>query len=159
MILSNHPVDAVEAVADGNDWAFERASSDEIAIHARGTWTDYAIEFSWMEHFEALHISCRYDLRVPDGRRNETMRLITLINERVMLGHFDLWTQDGSILFRTAMPLAGGVEPGRRQIEFLVNTVLEQCERYYQALQHVVWGGQGASDAQDNVLFDTVGEA
>jgi hypothetical protein len=154
-----NPLDRIELLAGDRDWAFNRAGEDAIAIHKRGAWMDYAIEFSWVEHFEALHVSSRYEMRVPENRINETMRLLSLVNEQMLFGHFDLWLQDGTVVFRIAMPLTGGVEPGAEQIEFLVNTVLVSCERYYQALQHVAWAGQGAKEALANVLFDTVGEA
>lgn len=157
--VAANPLDRVETLADDRDWAFDRAGEDAIAIHQRGAWMDYAIEFSWVEHFEALHVSSRYEMRVPENRNDETMRLLALINEQILFGHFDLWLQDGTIVFRLAMPLAGGVEPGAEQIEFIVNTVLASCERYYQALQHVAWAGQSAREALANVLFDTVGEA
>ncbi|MDA8870945.1 YbjN domain-containing protein [Rhizobiaceae bacterium] len=158
-VSTDHPLDEVERVADGNEWSFDREAVDEIAVHARGTWSDYCVSFSWVEHFEALHVTCRYDMRVPQGRHDETMRLLALVNEGMLFGHFDLWLQDGSVVFRHAIPLTGGAQPSQAQIEFLMSSTLQSCERTYQALQHVAWANQSAADALGNVLFDTVGEA
>ena len=154
-----HPVDTVEALADDNKWSFERAGEDEIAILVAGVWTDYNVSFSWMEDFEALHVACAFDMRVPEKRVVETMRLMSLVNEQMLFGHFDLWLQDGSVMFRHAVPLAGGAEANESQIECLLSSALNSCERYYQAFQFVVWAGRTASEALDSVLFDTVGEA
>jgi len=154
-----HPVDTVEALADDNKWSFERAGEDEIAILVAGVWTDYNVSFSWMEDFEALHLACAFDMRVPQNRMAETMRLLSLINEQMLFGHFDLWLQDGSVMYRHATPLAGGAEPTEAQIECLLQSALTSCERYYQAFQFVVWAGKSAEDALGSVLFDTVGEA
>ncbi len=155
----SNPVDAVEQLAFFNEWAFERAAEDEISVQCQGIWTDYSVSFSWMADFEALHVACAFDMRVPDNRLIETMRLMSLINEQMLFGHFDLWHDDGSVMFRHAMPLNGGAEPNENQIECLLNNALTSCERYYQAFQFVVWTGRSASEALDSVLFDTVGEA
>ncbi|MEL6947421.1 MAG: YbjN domain-containing protein [Pseudomonadota bacterium] len=155
----NHPVDAIEYFADVNEWAFERPGEDEISILVKGIWTDYTVAFSWMEAFEALHISCAFDMKVPSGRLVETMRLLSLVNEQMLYGHFDLWAQDGSVMFRHAIPLSGGAEPNEAQIECLLEAAMTSCERYYQAVQFVVWTDKSAAVALDSVLFDTVGEA
>ncbi|MEM7300757.1 MAG: YbjN domain-containing protein [Pseudomonadota bacterium] len=156
---ANNPVDAIEQVATFNEWAFERPARDEIAICVEGTWTDYQVSFSWMEDFEALHLACAFDIKVPDNRAVETMRLIMLINEQMLFGHFDLWHSEGTVMFRQALPLNGGAEPNDSQIECLLTCALEACERHYQAFQFVIWGGKSARDALDNVLFETMGEA
>ena len=95
-----HPVDVIEQVAHNNDWSFERAGDDEISISVVGSWTDYHVSFSWMEDFEALHLACAFDIKVPETRTLEVMRLLSLINEQMLFGHFDLWEQEGAIMFR-----------------------------------------------------------
>jgi hypothetical protein len=155
----SHPVDAIEQVADFNKWSFERSAEDEIAILVQGVWTDYSVSFSWMEDFEALHIACGFDMRVPKKRLVEAMHLLSQINGQLLFGHFEVWPQDGSVLFRHAMPLSGGAEVNDTQIECLLQAALSSCERYYQAFQFVVWAGKSATEALDSVLFDTVGEA
>lgn len=103
-----HPVDVIEQVAHSNDWTFERTGDDEIAISVAGNWTDYHISFSWMEDFEALHLACAFDIKVAEPRVNEVMRLLSLINEKLLMGHFDLWQQEGAIMYRQSLLLAGG---------------------------------------------------
>lgn len=152
-----HPVDVIEHVADMNDWSFERMGDDEITISVAGTWTDYHVSFSWMEDFEALHLACAFDLKVPENRVTEVLRLLSLINEQMLIGHFDLWEQEGAIMFRQALILAGGVEPTNQQVEVLLSSALDACECYFQAFQFVVWSGSSAREALANVLFETQG--
>lgn len=154
-----HPVDVIEHVANSNEWSFERNSDDEIAISVAGTWTDYHVSFSWMEDYEALHLACAFDLKVPEARALETMRLLSLINEQMLFGHFDLWEQEGAIMFRQSLLLCGGAEPNIQQVETLLTSALEACECYYQAFSFVVWSGSSARDAISGALFDTVGNA
>ena len=95
-----------------------------------------------MDDIEALHLACAFDLKVPERRRAEVQQLIALINEQLWVGHFDLWTKDGMVMFRHALVLAGGVEASGKQCEALLGTALEACERYFPAFQFVVWAGK-----------------
>ena len=155
----SHPVDVIEQIAALNDWTFERAGDDEITISVAGGWADYHVSFSWMEDREALHLACAFDLKVPEARKLEVMRLITAVNEQLWIGHFDLWNAEGVVMFRQALLLSGGAEPNTPQVERLLITAIEACERYFQAFQFLVWAGKDATEALEGVLFETVGEA
>ena len=154
-----NPLDVVERLATGNDWSFERSSEDEITILVTGKWTDYQVSYTWMYDIEALHLACAFELKVPERCRSEVQQLISLINEQMWVGHFDLWTQDGIVMYRHALVLAGGVEASGRQCEALLGTALDSCERYFPAFQFVVWAGKGAREALDAAMFETAGEA
>ncbi|NRG17648.1 YbjN domain-containing protein [Rhizobiales bacterium] len=154
-----NPVDTIEHIAAINDWSFERSGEDEITISIAGYWCDYHVSFSWMEDLEALHLACAFDLKVPEPRKTEIMRLLALVNEQLWMGHFDLWNREGVVIFRQSLLLAGGADPTSAQIEGLLANALEACERYYQAFQFVVWAGKSASEAVDTALFETAGEA
>ena len=155
----SNPVDMIEYVASNNDWAFERSGEDEIAMTVEGRWADYHVSFSWMEEFEALHLGCAFDIRVPEIRVNEVVKLLSAINGQVLMGHFDLWRQEDVVIFRQSLLLAGGAEPTNRQVEVLLSSALDTCEAYYQAFQFVVWSGTSAKDALAGVLFETYGNA
>jgi hypothetical protein len=155
----SNPVDVIEHIAALNDWAFERAGDDEITISVGGSWCDYHVSFSWMEEKEAVHLACAFDLRVPEARQLEAMRLMSAINEQMWIGHFELWAKEGMVMFRQALLLSGGAEPTSAQVERLLVTAVEACERYFQAFQFVVWAGKNAPEAMATVLFETVGEA
>lgn len=154
-----NPVDSIEQLASVNDWAFERSGEDEITISVTGQWCDYHISFSWMEDVEALHLACGFDLKVPETRRTEVMALLAVVNEQLWMGHFDLWTREGIVIFRQSLLLAGGAEATSEQLEGLFANALESCERYFQAFQFVVWAGKKADEALELVLFETAGEA
>jgi hypothetical protein len=154
-----HPVDVIEHVAHSNDWSFERTADDELSIAVAGVWADYHISFSWMEEFEALHLASAFDLKIPENRLNEVIKLLSYVNGQVLMGHFDLWRNEDVVIFRQSLLLAGGAEPTNRQVEVLLSSAVDACEAYYQAFQFVVWSGMDAKSAMDAVLFETVGEA
>ncbi len=154
-----NPLDVVERLASGNDWSFERAGDDEITILVSGRWTDYQLSYTWMDELEALHLACAFDLKVPERRQSEVQTLVSLINEQMWIGHFDLWVNQGLIMFRHALVLTGGVEASGRQCESLLSTAIDCCERYFTAFQFVVWAGKGAKEALAAAMFETSGEA
>jgi len=154
-----NPLDVVERVAAANGWSFERAGGDEITILVTGKWTDYQVSYTWMFDIEALHLACAFELKVPERRHAEVQQLVSLINEQMWVGHFDLWTQDGLVMYRHALVLAGGVMASGRQCEALLATALDACERYFPAFQFVVWAGKPARETLDAAMFETQGQA
>jgi hypothetical protein len=154
-----NPLELIERLIAANNWPFERGGDDEITIVAQGQWTDYQVSFTWMSDLEALHIACAYELKVPERVQPEVMKLLTLINAQLWVGHFDLWMQDGLVTHRHSLVLSGGAEASDRQCEVLLSNALATCERYYPAFQFVVWAGEGAREAMEAAMFETAGEA
>lgn len=154
-----NPLDMIENLAQVNAWSFDRSNDDEITISMSGTYADYHVSFTWLEEMEGLHLACAFDFKVQDRRRPEVLDLLARINERLWLGHFDLWAKEGVLMFRQTVLLAGGAEVSSIQGETLVKTAVETVERYYPAFQFVVWGGKDAKDALDAILLETMGEA
>jgi len=153
------PLDVVERMAAGNNWPFERPGEDEIALVVTGHWTTYQVSFTWMGDIEALHLACAFDMKVPEGRRAEVQRLIALVNEQLWIGHFDVWTQNGTVMFRHALVLTGGVAASGRQCEAVLGTALDTSERYFPAFQFVIWAGKSAREAMEAAMFETSGQA
>jgi hypothetical protein len=156
---SEHPLDVVERLASNKHWSFDRFDIDEMSVAVAGRWTDYQVAFTWIEDVEALHIACAFDLKVPDRRRNDILQLVSLVNEQLWVGHFDLWNAENVVMYRHALILAGGAEPTHGQCEMLMKAAIDACERYYQAFQFVLWAGKSPREALDAVLFETEGEA
>jgi hypothetical protein len=100
---AEHPLDIVERLACIKDWSFDRAEIDEMSISVTGRWAEYHVAYTWIEDVEALHVACAFDLKVPERRRNEIMQLVSLANEQLWVGHFDLWSSENVIMFRHAL--------------------------------------------------------
>ena len=81
------------------------------------------------------------------------------INEQLLVGHFDLWHLDGSLVFRNNLLLSGNAEANDAQCEALIRFAVDTCERYFPAVQFVVWAGQPAEQALESAMIDTWGEA
>jgi len=152
-------LEVVERMAATNSWPFERSGEDEITLNVTSRWTNYQISFTWMSDLEALHLACAFEMKVPEPRLNEVQALIALINEQLWIGHFEVWLQDGVVMFRHALVLAGGVTASDRQCEAVLGSALDACERYFPAFQFVIWAGKTAREAMDSAMFETSGEA
>jgi hypothetical protein len=154
-----NPVDLVERLASLNDWSFERSGDHEISLSIAGRWSDYHVSFQWMNEIEALHLACAFDLKVPEARRGEVLKLLATVNEQLWVGHFDLWSEEGMVMYRNALMLAGGATASGRQCEALLKSALDAAERCFPAFQFVIWAGKTAKEAMDATLFETAGEA
>ena len=154
-----HPLDIVERLASLRDWIFDRAETDEMSVSVAGRWADYHVAFTWIEDVEALHVASAFDLKVPERRRTEILTLVSLVNEQLWVGHFDLWSTDNVVMFRHSLLLTGGAAPTQGQCTMMLKSAVDACERYYQAFQFVVWADKDADSALACAVFDTVGNA
>jgi hypothetical protein len=148
----------VEHIASTHDWSFERSTQDELTLSVAGAWCDYHISLTWRDDLEALHLACAFDFKVTRARLAEVYRLLALVNEQLWLGHFDLWKEDGMLLYRHGLLLAGAVTHAG-QCEALLRASLEACERYYQSFQFVLWAGKSAEEALAATMLETQGQA
>ena len=158
-VRAEHPVDVVEQIASTHAWSFDREDEDEISISVEGKAADYQVAFTWLSDMEALHVGCAFDIKVPDRRRAEIQALVSLINEQLWVGHFDLWNKESVVMFRHALLMAGGADPDGRQCEAILKMAVTACDRYFQAFQFVLWAGKSAREALDGAMFETQGEA
>ena len=156
---NGHPIDLVERVIAANQWNHQRIGDDELAAEVAGRWCDYRLFFAWHREAAAIHFSLALDMRVPKAKQGEVAGLLAMINEKLWLGHFDLWSKDGLPMFRYAVLLRDTSGPSHAQVEDLVNIAMSESDRFYPAFQFVIWGGKSAEDAVAFALIDPAGEA
>ncbi len=154
-----NPIDRVERLAEREHWSIDRTSDDEVVMNVSGGWCDLNLSLSWRSDLEALIVACTYDMRVVEQRRDEVTKLINQMNAQLIHGHFDFWAESGHIMYRNSLLLAGGAEANDAQCAAMIQLGIEQCQRYYPAVQFVVWAGHSAEQAMSSALLETHGEA
>ncbi len=154
-----NPLDTVEFVAASRDWPFDRMGEDEITVSVAGKWAHYNISFTWHQELEGLHLACAFDFKVPDARCAEVYRLIAYINEQLWLGHFDMWSREGMLMFRNGLLLCGSSQASEKQCEGLLQLAVDACERYFPAFQYVIWAGRPPEEAMRTAMLEPVGNA
>jgi hypothetical protein len=153
-----HPLDMLEHAVEDNGWPFERSARDEINLTVAGRWCDYHFCFTWRDDLQALHVSAGFEMRVTKERRAEIAELLLSINSQLWLGHFDLWSEDGTVMFRHVLIFPDS-HVSASQCEALLQLAVEACEHYYPAFQFVLWGGKTAQQALAAAILECAGQA
>ena len=128
-------------------------------VEVEGRWCGYYLLFIWRVDVGAICFSCHFDQKIPAKSWPEIYQLIGRNNEALWLGHFDLTSDEGLVLYRHTVLLRGLRGASVEQLEDLVDAAVNECERFYPALQMVVWGGRSVDEALSAALMETVGEA
>mgnify|MGYP003633059167 CR=1 FL=1 len=153
------PLDMLASYFEANGWAFQQNGEDEIAATTQGSWTQYEIRAIWREEDQVLQLLVLPDIRVADEKRTAIYEAIGLINEQLWLGHFELWSSTGVVLFRHGALLGNGDTLSLDQAQLLVEAALDECERFYPVFQFVLWGDKTPAEAIVASMIETRGEA
>ena len=155
------PVDRLARYFDARGWAHERAGDDEIVATAAGSWTQYELRAVWRAEDGVLQFLALPDIRAGADKRAAVYETLGLINEQLWLGHFEMWASSGLLLFRHAMLSddEGDAPRGAEAVETLVETAIDECERFYPVFQFGLWGDKSPADAIAAAMIDTQGEA
>jgi len=89
----------------------------------------------------------------------DAARLVTLVNERLWAGHFDLWSEDQELVFRNSAILSQNVGIDSQQADILMKSSMEAVERFYPAFNFLIWGDKSPEDALRASMYETVGNA
>lgn len=98
------PIDTLERYFAAHGWKHER-DGDEIVAHVKGSWTEFELRAIWRGEDGVLQFLALPDIRVADERRGAIYETIGLINEQLWIGHFELWSSSGILLYRHAAML------------------------------------------------------
>jgi hypothetical protein len=154
------PMEMVESVIGGDDrFMCERAADGDVHFSFKCAWGETVGYFSYRGELPALLFTLGFDLQAPPSRRAEAMRLAGLINENLWLGHFDVWSDDGTIIFRHAMPMIGRDEISVGEVQAMLAAALDAAERFQPAFHFLILGDMAAEDAAQAALFEVSGEA
>ncbi|MBI1392254.1 MAG: hypothetical protein GC152_05865 [Alphaproteobacteria bacterium] len=156
---TSDPLDSLEAIAGLLELESERVDDVELHVAVPGSWRDTGVWFTWRCELSTLQLGAPLEIKAPVTRRDEAARLVALINERLWIGHFDLWSEDNSFVYRNAavLPDDGALDAG--QARALIQGAAEAVDRFFPAFNYFVWGGKSAEESLESSLFDTVGNA
>ena len=155
------PIEVLEAYFEARGWVCERSGEGEIVASAAGSWAQYELRGVWRPDDQVLQFLAFPDIKVGPEKRLAIYETLGLVNEQLWLGHFELWSGSGLIVFRYSALLDAGEDDGLtfEQAEAIAEAALEECERFYPVFQFVLWGGKSPTEAISAALIDTAGEA
>jgi hypothetical protein len=154
------PMDTVEAVmASDERFLAERAEDGDLHFTFKCARGEVAGYFSFRPELPALLFTLGLELQAPASRRVEAMKLAAQINENLWLGHFDVWSDDGTIIFRHAMPMIGRDDISVGEVQAMLAAALDAGERFQPSFHFLILAGMAAEDAAKAAFFETAGEA
>jgi len=158
-LTAGDPLDVVELVLSSENLTFDRTDDGDVAFALAGDWKDYELWFAWRPEADCLQLCLAIDLRAGEDVRPRAYELLSLINQRVWLGHFEVWPDEGEIVFRHALALPSGERPTMAQAASMIDAAMEAADRFYPAFDFLVQGDRSAQEAIAACMFETVGEA
>ncbi|GAA4643240.1 YbjN domain-containing protein [Pontixanthobacter gangjinensis] len=153
------PVDMLAALFEARGWPFEALSREEISVEIQGSWAKYQLRAIWRSDDNVLQLLCLPDVRVAKDKLTPAYELLAKVNEQLWLGHFDIWSKGGVLVYRNAALLGDEGLLSLDRAQAIVETAVEECDRFYPAFQFVLWGDKTPADALDSALVDAAGEA
>lgn len=153
------PLEMLAQLFEVQGWAAEFISEDELCGEIQGAWTNYQVRAIWRTDDRVLQLLCLPDIRVPDNKRKGAFELLALVNEQLWLGHFDMWSNGGVILYRHGLALGEDGLLSVMMAQFAVENAVSECDRFYPAFQFVLWGDKSPREALESALVDPAGEA
>ena len=139
----------------------ERIGEEEVVASADGAWGKYELRAIWREDDRVLQFLAFPDVTVQPDKFVLMYETLNLINEQMWLGHFELWTGSGTLVFRhaTLLEMADGPAIDPDQADALVESALGELDRFYPVFQFVLWGGKSPAEALTAAMVETHGEA
>ena len=157
--VQTNPLEPIEDFLQEQDWPYHRAGANDLIAEVEGRWGSYRLQFVWQEEDFVLHTICYLDLKIDPKTMKELYELLSLLNERMVLGHFDIVPQEMAIGYRYSHYLRLSKDLNLEGFEEIIDWTLDEVERFYPAFQFVISGEKKAIEAASVALLDTVGEA
>jgi hypothetical protein len=153
------PLDVVERVLDAENLDFDRTEDGDLAFALTGDWKDYELWFAWRPEADCLQLCLSIDMKAPRPQRGQMYELLSLINQRVWMGHFECWAEDGEVVFRHSMSMPSGERPTLAQAASMIDAAVEAADRFYPAFDFLLRGAKSPDDAMAACMFETKGQA
>lgn len=154
-----NPIDTAEQLIHDRDWLCDRPMEEEILAEVKGDWCDYRIWFNWQEPLDVLMFTCAIDVKIAKNQHEALYPMLSEMNQKLWLGHFDFCPEEGVLTFRHALLLRGTSGASPEQIEDIIDLAVMECDRFYPALQSVLWGGRTIKNALDIAMMEPEGSA
>ncbi|MDR9483885.1 MULTISPECIES: YbjN domain-containing protein [Sediminimonas] len=154
-----HPIDIVEHIAEHHSWEFDRLGDDQIAMAVEGQWRTYSITLAWSGFDETLRMICTFEMEPPEDRVLALYETLNAVNDQCWAGAFSFWAAQQLMVYRYGLVLSGGQVASPEQIDTMISAAVLSSERYYPALQLVVWGNQRPEQAIEVAIAEAYGRA
>ena len=158
VITSYDALDLIEDIIITNDWNYERDANKNIHVEVGGEWCDYQLSFGINDEINLLYISCALDIKIPQSRLKDLNNFLASINEKLLVGHFEVWTEDFWPVLKQSFPIPTDQKLCRNQLEQSSLLALGECEKFYPAFQMFAWDNKDIKSTLEHIMLETQGE-
>ena len=149
----------VENIAAHHDWDFDRMGDDQIAMAVAGQWRTYSLTLAWSGYDETLRMVCTFEMDPPAEKMPSLFELLNTINDQCWAGAFTYWAEPKLMVYRYGLVLSGGQVASADQIDTMISAAVLSAERYYPAMQLLIWGDTTPAKAMDAAIAEAYGRA
>jgi hypothetical protein len=155
------PIHTLAAWFAAQGFTHERVGEEEVVATADGAWGKYELRGIWREDDCVLQFLALPDVTIQSDKFAVMYETLGLINEQMWLGHFELWSGSGAIVFRHATLLENQEGPALDidQADALIESAIGELDRFYPVFQFVLWGDKSPAEALAAAMVETHGEA
>ena len=94
-----------------------------------------------------------------EARLAALYEVLNLANDAVWDGGFTFWAPQRLMVWRYGLVLAGEMVASPEQIDHMIRSALDGCERFYPAFQLACWGDAAPQAAMEAALAEAYGRA
>ena len=157
--FSQNPIDIVEEIIYSKKWNFSRAAEHELVAEISSHNCQYRFYFSWSEQIKAISLTVTFDIKFSDLKLPQIYELLSRINEKLWIGHFDITSKSGIPAFRHTVLESQENEILHNQLADLVDIAVYECEKYYPAFQLISLEDKLPTEALKFCEIEVIGSA
>lgn len=154
-----NPLDSIEDILAGQNWAFSRMAPDELMVDVTGRMGNYRMIFNWQEDMCAMQFTCFIDKMIPSARADLVALSLARINTMLWLGHFELPADTLMPCFRHTTLFRGEISSGMSHLQELMDIALNECERFFPMFDILAEIEDLNESALNLAITDIAGEA
>lgn len=148
-----------ESLADKLDCTSDRVDDNEVLMVLQGHKSKYCLVVLSHLEYDLLHFSCDMNIRFPKSAYNVVAQAVVKVNQRIWLGHFDVFPENRKIVFTLAIPFISALVEDDLVVEAAINLVATECDRFYDYFSMIAKGHCSCDDLFDAMFMDPLGEA
>ena len=159
IIKQNNPIDYIEEHFSKFFDNILRDSEYKVILDSKGLWNTYNISISWNNEKKLFEIHTYIDNSSKSKGKNSIYQLISNVNEKVNLGHFNYSSKSNSVFFNYKVSVKGQDFITIEQVEHFVDIVIEECDKFFPVFYLFFNKKKSPKNAIEIAMLETCGEA
>ena len=159
IIKQNNPIDYIEEHFSRFIDNILRDSENKITLNSKGLWNTYNISITWDDDRKVFEVNTYLDNVSKLKSKNSVYSLISNVNEKAKLGHFNYSSKLNTVFFSYKFSVKAQDFITIEQVEDFVDITVEECDRFFPVFYVYFNKKKNPKNAIEIAMLDTYGEA